>query len=257
MAQVLRLRPDAARGTAVALASVTPKDNPCHPGPTTVRHRSHSYTVVGEHHAYWNAKGGLSYTTGATSSIGFYESATGTIGKDGGWTFSGYLNYSTGTTLQMGTTEGPYNSHQVVLSMAYDLDKYETICVHGGTYVSYGIQEAGIYNPGHGWTVIKDGKRGGASRRCPCTAAASLASFCRSDLRSCSALATAIRIRAASRPESVPRSMIPSASANRTPALSNLGIRYSRSIGSRINRSHRQQNTTSTARPSTSRIASS
>jgi hypothetical protein len=38
-----------------------------------------------------------------------------------------------------------------------------------------------------------------------------LASFCRSDLRSCSALATATRIRAASRPESVPRSITPSA----------------------------------------------
>ncbi len=58
------------------------------------------------------------------------------------------------------------------------------------------------------------------SLRLPLTAAASLASFCRSDLRSCSALATATRLRAASRPESVPRSMVPSASANRTPALS-------------------------------------
>jgi hypothetical protein len=31
--------------------------------------RTHSYTVVGEWHAYWNATGGLSYTRGATSSI--------------------------------------------------------------------------------------------------------------------------------------------------------------------------------------------
>jgi hypothetical protein len=41
-------------------------------------------------------------------------------------------------------------------------------------------------------------------------------SFCRSALRSCSALATAIMIRVCSRPESVPRSMLPSASADRT-----------------------------------------
>ena len=91
----------------------------------------------------------------------------------------------------------------------------------------------------------------------PLIAACSLASFCRSALRSCSALATAIKIRAASRPESVPRSMFPSTSANRTPALSNRGIRYSRSSGSRMNRSHLKHSTASTARASTSRIASS
>jgi hypothetical protein len=46
--------------------------------------------------------------------------------------------------------------------------------------------------------------------------------------------------------------MLPSTSANRTPALSNRGIRYSRSSGSRMNRSHLKHSTTST-----SRIASS
>ena len=51
--------------------------------------------------------------------------------------------------------------------------------------------------------------------------------------------------------------MFPSTSANRTPALSNRGIRYSRSSGSRMNRSHLKHSTASTARASTSRIASS
>lgn len=62
------------------------------------------------------------------------------------------------STLQMGTQEGPYNSHQVVLSLAYDKDKNETVCLHGPITVWDSIQEAGIYNPGHGWVVIKDGK---------------------------------------------------------------------------------------------------
>src|ERR1700728_4359414 len=64
-------------------------------------------------------------------------------------------------------------------------------------------------------------------------------------------------IRACSRPDSVPRSMLPSASANRTPALSNRGIAYSRSSGSRSPRSHFQTYTTSTSRASTMRITSS
>ena len=51
--------------------------------------------------------------------------------------------------------------------------------------------------------------------------------------------------------------MLPSTSANRTPALSNRGIRYSRSSGSRMNRSHLKHSTASTIRASTSRIASS
>ncbi len=66
------------------------------------------------------------------------------------------------------------------------------------------------------WSSPYPNGRGPPRNRRPLVAACSLASFCRSALRSCSALATAIRIRAASRPESVPRSIVPSASANRT-----------------------------------------
>jgi hypothetical protein len=59
--------------------------------------------------------------------------------------------------------------------------------------------------------------------------AASLASLCRSDLRSCSALTAATRMQTASRPGIGTQIDDPARLSEPDPALSNRGIRYSRS----------------------------
>jgi hypothetical protein len=119
--------------------------------------RTHSYTVVGEWHAYWNATGGLSYTRGATSSIGSYISQAG-----GGFAFNGYDTFSTADSLTMGFAgEGPYSSHQMVISVAYIKRHYIQTPIGGGGVICAQwtqIDEDGLYDPGHGWHLWKPGK---------------------------------------------------------------------------------------------------
>lgn len=135
-------------------ACCSPRDG-CVASETKVLGRSHSYTVVGEYHAYWNASGGLSYTRGAASSIGSYGSVSG-----GPWTFSGYDTFSTSNSLTMGfPSNGSFNSHRMLLSLAYVktawvLQNADT----GKTCERWDqIDESGIYNPGHRWIVFKKG----------------------------------------------------------------------------------------------------
>lgn len=111
--------------------------------------------MVGEYHAYWNASGGLSYTKGASSSIGSYAA----VGK-GPFTFEGWDTFSTSNSLTMGfPSNGPHDSHQMVVSLKYVktawvLQNADT----GKTCRSWKqVDEDGIYNPGHGWLVFKKG----------------------------------------------------------------------------------------------------
>lgn len=126
----------------------------CAASQTAVLGKSNSYTVVGEYHAYWNASGALSYTSGASSEIGSYSSV------DQGPFTLGWDTFSTSKSLTMTTSgNGPYDSHQMVLSMKYlktawVLQNADT----GKTCKSWKqIDEDGIYNPGHGWVVFKKG----------------------------------------------------------------------------------------------------
>jgi hypothetical protein len=113
LAMRMMLRPDSPAPAGLARAAVTPNVvcNCFRFGcfadfPVKTLARTHSYTVVGEYHAYWNASGGLTYTRGATSSIGSYVSISG-----GGWSFSGYDNFSTSNSLTMGfPSNGAHNS---------------------------------------------------------------------------------------------------------------------------------------------------
>jgi hypothetical protein len=117
--------------------------------------RSHAYTVVGEYHAYWNASGGLSYTRGATSSIGDALSVS-----DGPWTFGGYDSFSTSRSLTMGfPSNGSHNSHRMVVSLSYIKRRYVEESVSSGRVCHRWrqIDENGLYDPGHGWTLFKRG----------------------------------------------------------------------------------------------------
>jgi hypothetical protein len=136
-----------------AAPDANPGDNPCYPQGEQVLKRTHAYTVVGEHHAYWDAKGELTYLTGATTSVGVYQNVSGKV-----WSFMGYLNFSATSTLSMGVAEGPYNSHQDVVSLKYEELRGTVVCLHGGGYTFRQIQEDGLYNPGHNWVVFKDAR---------------------------------------------------------------------------------------------------
>lgn len=117
--------------------------------------RSHAFTVVGEYHAYWNASGGLSYTRGATSDIGNALSV-----DDGPWTFEGYDSFSTSQSLTMGfPSNGPYNSHRMLVSLKYIKRRFVVESIGSGAVCDRWrqIDEDGLYDPGHGWTLFKRG----------------------------------------------------------------------------------------------------
>jgi hypothetical protein len=126
------------------------------PGVQKVLGRSHAYTVVGEYHGYWDASGGVTYTRGAESSIGSYASVSG-----GPFNFSGYDSFSTSRSLTMGfPSNGSHNSHQMVVSLKYIKRRYIQRSI-GSNAICYRwrqIDENGLYDPGHGWTLFKKGK---------------------------------------------------------------------------------------------------
>jgi hypothetical protein len=162
LAMRMMLRPDSPAPAGLARAAVTPNVvcNCFRFGcfadfPVKTLARTHSYTVVGEYHAYWNASGGLTYTRGATSSIGSYVSISG-----GGWSFSGYDNFSTSNSLTMGfPSNGAHNSHQMLVSMSYVKRLGEFLNSNGSVCYKWNqIDESGLYDPGGGWFLFKKGK---------------------------------------------------------------------------------------------------
>ncbi len=121
-----------------------------------VLHRGHSYTAVGEWHAYWNASGGVAYTRGATSNIGSYASFSA-----GPFTFQGYDQFSSSSSLTMGfPSNGSFNSHEMVISLKYRLARYIIREIPGGTICDNWrqVDEEGLYDPGHGFKLWKPGK---------------------------------------------------------------------------------------------------
>jgi hypothetical protein len=128
----------------------------CVAAETGVLGHSHSYIVVGEYHAYWNATGDLTYTRGASSSIGSYQGAS-----TGPFNFQGYDTFSTSQSLSMGMTgNGQYDSHQMVVSI--DFAKTSWVLQNAGTGATCQrwdqIDEDGLYDPGHGWLLFKQGR---------------------------------------------------------------------------------------------------
>jgi hypothetical protein len=118
--------------------------------------RSHAYTVVGEYHGYWNASGGVTYTRGAESSIGSSASVS-----DGPWNFNGYDSFSTSRSLTMGfPSNGAHNSHRMVVSLKYVKRRFVVSSIGSGAVCDRWrqIDEDGLYDPGHGWTLFKKGK---------------------------------------------------------------------------------------------------
>jgi hypothetical protein len=118
--------------------------------------RSHAYTVVGEYHGYWDASGGVTYTRGAESSIGSSVSVS-----DGPWNFNGYDSFSTSRSLTMGfPSNGAHNSHQMVVSLKYVKRRFVVFSIGSGAVCDRWrqIDEDGLYDPGHGWTLFKRGK---------------------------------------------------------------------------------------------------
>jgi hypothetical protein len=152
LAMRMRLSPSA--GPAVNPDCCGGKDG-CAVSQTAVLGKTHSYTVVGEYHAYWNAYGGLTYTKGASTEIGSYASVA-----KGPFSFSGFDTYSASKSFTMGfPSNGPYDSHRMVISMQYLQTSWvQQNADTGATCKSWKqIDEDGIYNPGHGWVVFKKG----------------------------------------------------------------------------------------------------
>jgi hypothetical protein len=128
---------------------------------TKTLHRSHAWTKVGEYHTNWKDNGGFQYTVGANTSISVEVSTDGIhFGAHGGKT---YHNDASDT---LSITQGPYDSHQVIISMKYkEMARIDYPCVPG-TYTCYPkvicaahywVEETGLYNPGNGWVFIKKG----------------------------------------------------------------------------------------------------
>ncbi len=128
---------------------------------TKTVHNGWGWTKVGEYHTYWRATGGFDYTVGANSSISVEVSADGLhFHADKSKTYHNDASDS------MGIDNGPYDSHQVVLSMSYrEKARIDYPCVPG-TFTCYKnvicaahywVEETGLHNPGNGWVYMKEG----------------------------------------------------------------------------------------------------
>jgi hypothetical protein len=125
-------------------------------------HKGYGWTKVGEYHTNWQDTGGFQYTVGATTSISVEVSTDGLhFGPEGS------VTYSNDASDTLSVTNGPFNSHQVVISVKYkEQARIDYPCTPPGTTTCYPniicaahywVEETGLYNPGHGWVFIKYG----------------------------------------------------------------------------------------------------
>ncbi len=125
-------------------------------------HKGWAWTKMGEYHTNWKATGGFEYTIGANTSISVEVSADGLhFHADHSKT---YHNDSSDT---LGVDKGPYDSHQVVMSVNYrEKARIDFPCKNPGTTTCYPnvicaahywVEETGLRNPGNGWVFIKLG----------------------------------------------------------------------------------------------------
>jgi hypothetical protein len=150
----MRMRLEPSKGPALPVDCCGGRDG-CVADQNGVLGHSHSYTVVGEYHAYWDAFGGLSYTKGASTEIGAYASVS-----KGPYSFTGWDTFSTSRSWSAGyANNGPYDSHRMVVSMGYVMTSWVLQNADSGqTCKTWDqVDEDGIYNPGHGWFVFKKG----------------------------------------------------------------------------------------------------
>jgi hypothetical protein len=125
--------------------------------------KTHAFTKVGEYHTNWKATGGFTYTTGADTSVSFEVSADAVHFHADHTT-----TYSNSATDTDSASNGPDNSHLVVISLKYrEMARIDYPCKNPGTTTCYPkvicaqhdwVEEAGLYNPGGGWKYIKLGK---------------------------------------------------------------------------------------------------
>lgn len=103
-----------------------------------------NWTIVGEQHAYRDATGKLTYTRGASTSVGVAVSVNG-----GEYTQSGTYTYTAGTGWSAGITRGPKASYLDVLALNYAKQKMTVTCPQG-TRVYRRIIARGIHSePGN------------------------------------------------------------------------------------------------------------
>lgn len=83
--------------------------------------------------------------------------------------FSGYDQYSASHSLTMGfPSNGPYNSHEMVISMAYRKAKYAICPIPSAgkpCQTWRQVDETGLYDPGHGWVLVEGRQKRDLSRR--------------------------------------------------------------------------------------------
>lgn len=120
-----------------------------------VLHRGHAYTAVGEWHAYWNASSGLTYTWGRDleyRQLELLQRRTVHFSK-----LRPVLNQQVaGDGIP---SNGSFDSREMAISLHYRMVHYimraipsRTIC-----YNWRQADETGLYDPGHGWLLWKQG----------------------------------------------------------------------------------------------------
>ncbi|HEV2360204.1 MAG TPA: hypothetical protein VGS21_00735, partial [Acidimicrobiales bacterium] len=142
----------AADGTDLGHAEVSATDTSACGMKVISQQTGWRYTILGEYHSWTDSAGAFTYTTGASSSIGWYFSLNG-----GAFSFGGDSNFTDGGSIAMGATPVRDDAHQFVVAFNYVKDFWEYICPGQPLYPQTTISENGIYNPGGGFVVFKDG----------------------------------------------------------------------------------------------------
>jgi len=106
-----------------------------------------TYTVVGEAHAYWDARASFRYNATLSNSIGIKVSADGSHWSVGGeWTLQSQMGLATGFPLT-----GPYYAHQYQIPLRYVWVKRKHTCSYWPgqywTYTTYEIDPVGYSIP--------------------------------------------------------------------------------------------------------------
>jgi hypothetical protein len=146
----------AADGTNLSTATVTPDQGgpPCHWTEWVTVSTGWGWTAVGEQHAYRDATGSLTFTTGGSTSIEVAASYSG-----GAWSVSGSAKWTANQSFSTGITAGPMASYINVLALNYEKQKRNWACTSGIKGNEYEIVHLGVHSePGNSnWNPYKLG----------------------------------------------------------------------------------------------------
>ncbi|MFF8655050.1 hypothetical protein [Streptomyces huasconensis] len=145
--------PYVVNGTDIKAMAVGPMDGGCDRVGSKIYAKKIYYTVVGEGHAYWDAKATVDYDSKLSSTVETAMKIGGKWQVDGSVTLGSAMSVTTGYT-----NRGPYFAKQWKVPLEYKKRKTTYKCNYGrDTYYTYTMM-AGRYKVPSGGAVGKYGK---------------------------------------------------------------------------------------------------